>query len=131
MLAEQRAQRARLVAVEHAAARRALAPFRDRHDDAVQGLDVLLRRLHAREDVAQVDLHGLALVGRAEELDLLQLVLEIGEEGEQLLARRGIRFARHAERQRAAGRQLEPLIGDDHHRLREIERREGRIDRQA
>ena len=42
----------------------------------------------------------------------------------------GARLLRHGERQRAAGRQLEPFIGDDQHRLREIERGEGRIDRQ-
>ena len=30
----------------------------------------------------------------------------------------------------SAGRQLEPFVGDDHHRLRQIERGEGRIDRQ-
>ena len=40
------------------------------------------------------------------------------------------RFLRHRERQRAAGRELEPFVADDQHRLREIERGEGRIDRQ-
>ena len=37
---------------------------------------------------------------------------------------------RHRERQRAAARELEPFVADDHHRLRQIERGEGRIDRQ-
>ena len=41
------------------------------------------------------------------------------------------RSDRHGERQRAAGRELEPFVGDDHHRLGEIERGEGRIDRQG
>ena len=62
--------------------------------------------------------------------DLLQLALEIGEEGEQLLACRRRRLLRHRERQCAAGRELAPLVGDDQHRLRQIERGEGRIDRQ-
>ena len=107
VLGEQRAQQLRLVAVEHAAARRALAALGDRHDDAVQRLDVLLGRLHAGEDVAQVDQHGVALVGRAEKFDLLQFALEIGEEGEQLLAcGAGARFLRHGERQRAGGASL-------------------------
>ena len=74
---------------------------------------------HAREDVAQIDLHGVALVGRAEELDLLQLALEIGEEREQLLlGRRRATSRGMRERQRAARCELEPFIGDDHHRLR-------------
>src|SRR3984957_17556402 len=47
VLGEQRAQHFGLRAVEHAAARWAFAAFGDRHDHAVQGLDVLLRRLHA------------------------------------------------------------------------------------
>ena len=41
------------------------------------------------------------------------------------------RLLRHAQTAGAAGRELEPLVGDDHHRLREIERGEGRVDRQA
>ena len=39
-------------------------------------------------------------------------------------------FQRHGERQRAAGDELEPLVGDHQHRLRQVERREGGIDRQ-
>ena len=39
-------------------------------------------------------------------------------------------FLRHGERQLAAACELEPFIGDDHHGLRQIERGEGRIDRQ-
>ena len=88
------------------------------------------RRLHAREDVAQVDGHGVALFVRAEKLDLLQLALEIGEEGEQAAASAPAAISpawRTAARRR---RQLEPFVGDDHHRLRQIERGEGRIDRQ-
>ena len=44
VLGQQRAQQRRLVAVEQPAPRRALAAFRDRRDDAVQGADVLLGR---------------------------------------------------------------------------------------
>ena len=40
-------------------------------------------------------------------------------------------FLRHGEGQFFAGRELEPFVGDDHHRLRQIERGEGRIDRQG
>ena len=126
----QRAQHLRFGAVEDAAARRAFAAFGDRHDHALQGLDVLPRRPHAVEDVAQVDHHGVALVGGPEIFDPLQFAFEIGEEGEQLLARRGRGFLRHRERQRAAGRELAPFVADDQHRLRQVERGEGRIDRQ-
>ena len=72
-----------------------------------------------------------ALLGRPEEFDLLELALERGEEREQLLLGRRLRLLRHGERQCAAGRELEPLVGDDEHRLREVERGEGRIDRQG
>ncbi len=80
VLREQRAQHFGLGAVEHAAARGALAPFGDRHDDAVQGADVLLRRRHAREDVAHVDDHGAALLGGAEIFDPLEFGFEHVEE---------------------------------------------------
>ena len=85
---------------------------------------------HALEDVAQVDLHGVALVRRAEELDLFQFALQIGEEGVELLLGRRRRFARGMANGRSPRRELEPFIGDDHHRLRQVERGEGRIDRQ-
>src|SRR3989440_7980242 len=131
MPGEQRTQGARLLVIEDAAARRPLAALGDRHDRAAERLDVLLRRLHARKNVAQVDLHRLALVRRSEEFDPLQLAFEVLEERKQLLARSGVGLARHIEGQLSAGRELEPLIGDDHHRLREIERGEGRIHRQG
>ena len=98
--------------------------------DAVQRLDVLMRRPHAGNDVAQIDLHGRALVRRAEELDPLQFAFERREEGEQLLLRRRRGFFRHGEGQLARRAQFEPFVGDDHHGLRQIERSEGRIDRQ-
>ena len=69
-----------LLAVEHAAARRPLAAFAQRHHDAVQRLDVLLGGLHAGEDVAQIDQHGGALVERTEIFDGIELAFEIGEE---------------------------------------------------
>jgi hypothetical protein len=52
-------------------------------------------QLHAGEDVAQVDLHGVALVGRPEELDLLELELDRGKERKQLLLARRRRLVRH------------------------------------
>ena len=130
MLRQQRAQRLGLLAVEHAAARRPLAPFGQRHDDAVQGLDVLPGRLHARENIAQVDQHGRALVERPEVFDEVELAFEIGEESLHLLLAGRLRLLRHGEGQRAAGRQLEPLVGHERDRLREIERGKGRIDRE-
>src|SRR5947207_772397 len=67
---------------------------------------------------------------RPEELDLLQLAFKRTEEGEQLLLRRLGRPDPLAEWQARAG-QLEPLVSDDDDRLGEIERGEGRIDRQG
>ena len=95
VLGEQVAQPLRLLAVEHAAARRPFAALRQRSDDAVQRADILLRRRHAREDIAQVDAHGAALFLRAEELDLLELAFEIGKKRVELLLGRRRRFVRH------------------------------------
>src|SRR6201991_2041220 len=53
LLGQQRAQPRRLLAVEHAALGRSLASLGDRHHHAVQGVHVLLGRVHAGEDVAQ------------------------------------------------------------------------------
>ena len=84
----------------------------------------------AMKDVAQVDLHDAALLRRAEELDLLQFALEIGEERLDLLLGRRRRTPRRLGARAAGAGALEPFVGDDHHRLRQIERGEGRIDRQ-
>ena len=131
VLGDQRAQHLGLRAVEHAAARRAFAALGDRGDDAVQRADVLLGRLHAREDVAHVDLHGVALVERAEVFDLLKLALQGGKKREQLLLGRRRRLVGHDERQRTALRHQEILVGHQQHRLREIERGECRVDRKG
>src|SRR5499427_5192571 len=128
VLREQRAQCLGFLAVEHAAARRPLAAFGQRDDDAVQGLNVLLGRLHARENVAQIDQHGCALVERAEIFDLIELAFEVGEERLQLLFAGRFRLLRHGEGKRAARRELEPLVGHDRDRLGEIERGKGRVD---
>ncbi len=74
--------------------------------------------------------HGAALFLRAEKFDLFQLALEIGKEGVELLLGRRRRTPRHVEGQFRPALQLEPFVADDHHRLREIKRGEGRIDRQ-
>src|ERR1043166_4377120 len=76
VLGQERAQHFRLLAVEDSAARRALAPLRHRQEDARKRLNVLPCRLHAIEDVAQVDRHGLVLLRRPEELDLVELALD-------------------------------------------------------
>ena len=75
--------------------------------------------------------HGGALLRRAEKFHLLQFALEPGEERGQLLLGGGRRLSRHGERQRAAGCELEPFIGDDGDCLRQIERSESGIDRQG
>ena len=131
VLGEQRAQPRRLLAVEHAALGRALAPLRDRHHHAVQRVHVLLGRLHPGEDVAQVDQHGVALLGRAQEFDLVELAHQIVEEGLHLVLRGALGAFGHRERQRAFGRKLEPLIADQQHRLRQVERGKARIDRKG
>ena len=67
---------------------------------------------------------------RTEILDALQFAFEIGEEGQQLLFRRRRRLLRRHKRQAAGAAELEPFVAHDHHRLRQIERSEGRVDRQ-
>ena len=73
-----------------------------RVDHAVQRADVLLRRRHALEDIAQVDAHGAALLLGPEKFDPLELALEIGKERVELLLGRRRRFFRHGEWQFAA-----------------------------
>ncbi len=131
MLGDQRAQHLGLLAVEHPAAGRSLAALRDRHDHTVQRLNILLRRLHAREDIAQIDLHGFALVRRPKEFDLLQFAFERCKEGEELLFGRWRGFFRHGERQLRAAGELEPFVAHDHHGLCQVERGKRRIDRQG
>src|SRR5262249_6056235 len=80
VLGEQRAERGGFLAVEHAAARRPLTALAQRDNDAVQRLYVLLGRLHARENVAQIDQHGRALLERTEIFDRVEVALEMGEE---------------------------------------------------
>ena len=107
--------------------RPALSAFRIEH--AVQRAQVLLRQRHARENIAQVDAHGAALFLRPEELDLVELALQVLEESRELLLGRRRRFRGLGEGQIAADA-LQPLIGENYHRLREVERSEGRVDRQ-
>ena len=95
----------------------------------MQRLDVLLRRLHAGEGIAQIDLHRFPLVRRSEELDFLKLALNRCEEGKQLLFRRRRGFIRLSKWQLAGAGKFEPFVGDDDDGLRQIERGESRIDR--
>ena len=101
LLGEQRAQPGRLCAVEHTALGRALAPFRDRHHHAVQRVHVLLGRVHPGEDVAQVHQHGLALLRRAQEFDLVEFPDQIVEEGLHLVLGGALGALGHRKRQRA------------------------------
>src|SRR5262249_40175137 len=110
MLGQERAQKRGLFAVEYAAARRPFAALGNGHDHAMQRLDILLCRFHAGENVAQIDLHGLALVRRAKELDLLEFAFDGFEESKELLLGRQGGLVRHRERQYAAARKLEPFI---------------------
>ena len=126
---EQRAQGRGFLSVEHAAACGPLAAFGQRHHDAVQGLDILLARLHAREDVAQIDQHRGALVQRSKIFDGIELALEICEEGLHLFLAGRLRFPRHGEGKHAAGCKLEPFVGDQRDRLGQVERCKRRIDR--
>ena len=104
VLGQKRAQPRRLLAIKHAALGRPLAPLRDRHHHAVQSVHVLLGRVHAGEDVAQIDQHGLALLPRAEEFDLVEFPDQIVEEGLHLVLRGRLGTFGHRERQGTAGR---------------------------
>ena len=104
VLGQQRAQPGRLFAVEHAALGRTLAAFGDRHHHAVQRVHVLLGRVHPGKDVAQIDQHGVALLGRAQEFDLVEFAHQIVEERLHLVLRGRLGMLRHRERQRARGR---------------------------
>ena len=94
-------------------------------------MHVLLGRLHPGEDVAQIDQHGVALLHRTQKLHLVELGDQIVEERLHLVAGGALGAFGHGKRQRAAGGLLEPLIAGQQHRLRQIERGEGRIDRKS
>src|SRR6478672_7391988 len=110
---EQPSQRCCLIAVEHAPSRGTFAAFPQSHDDAVQRLNILLRRLHARKDVAQIDEHGRALVERAKIFDLIEGLFEIGKKRLHLLLAGGLGFAPHAEGKSASADKLEPFVSDN------------------
>ena len=129
--ASKRPQPCGLFAVQHAALGRTLAAFGDRHDHPVQGVHVLLGRVHPRKNVAQVDQHGLALLARAQEFDLVEFPDQIVEEGLHLVLRGRLGPFGHREREVTAGRQLEPLVADQQHRLRQVERGKTRVDREG
>src|SRR5262249_10936608 len=85
MLSQQIAQFLRPGGIKDAAARRAFASLHDGIDHPMQCADVLLRRRHALEDIAQVDAHGPSLFLGTEELNPFQLTFEIGEKRIELL----------------------------------------------
>ena len=94
---------------------------------------VLLRELHAMENVAQVSPHAGLLGHRPEEAVLIEPRLEIVEEGKQHFALSGRRNrARNGRRRRSvAVRGLEPLVCAQEHGLGEIERGVGGIGRKG
>ena len=53
----------------------------------MQRVHVLLGRIHPGKDVAQIDQHGLALLGRAQEFDLVEFAHQIVEERLHLVLR--------------------------------------------
>src|SRR5262249_39374352 len=91
-------------------------------DDAVQRSNLLLGQVRPLEHIPDVADHYRTLVGVAQETAIVEFFLEMGEEVEQLgLGGR----ARLVGNELAGGYVdggLEPLIADDQHRLREIER---------
>jgi len=91
----------------------------------------LLRRLHARNDVAQIDLHGLALVGGRKNSTFSSSRSSDAKKASSCCFRRRRGFFRHGERPVGALLNFEPFVSDDHHGLRQIKRGEGRIDRQS
>ena len=68
---------------------------------------------------------------RAQEFDLVEFADQIVEEGLHLVLRGRLGALRHRERQLAAGRELEPFVADQQHRLRQVERGEAGIDRKS
>ena len=97
----------------------------------MQGVHVLLGRVHAGKNVAQIDQHGLALLDRPQEFDPVEFAYEIFEERVDLVLRGALGAFRHREWQRARGRELEPFIAHQQHRLRQIERGKTRVDRKG
>ena len=84
------------------------------------------------KDVAQVDQHGRALVRAAGRIrSCSSSRSRLAKKACSCCLPRRLRLLRHGEGQRAGRRELEPLVGDDQHRLGEIERGEGRIDRKG
>ena len=97
----------------------------------MQGVHVLLGRVHPSKNVAQVHQHGLALLARAQEFDLVEFTDQIVEEGLHLVLRGRLGTFGHREREVTAGRQLEPFVADQEHRLRQVQRGKTRVDREG
>ena len=97
----------------------------------MQGVHVLLGRLHPAEDVAKIDQHGLALLRRTQEFDAVEFAHQIVEERLHLVLGGALGALRHREWQRPLRRELEPFITHQKHRLRQVERGETRIDRKG
>ncbi len=83
------------------------------------------------EDVAKVALHDRHLGDGAEEAAPFQLVLEEAEEALHHLARGRRRALAHGETPGVALRGAQPLVADEQHRLRQVQRTVGRINRKG
>ena len=96
----------------------------------MQGLHLLLHQAGAQEQVADVAHHAGALWLVAQESAGVELALEMAEEVLDLAVRRRPRapLGQRLRGRIAAGR-LEPLVADQQHRLGEVERGVGGVDR--
>jgi hypothetical protein len=83
------------------------------------------------KDVAQIDQHGLALLGRAQEFDPVEFAHQVIEECLHLVLRGALGAFGHRERQGTFSRELEPFIADQEHRLRQVEGGKAGIDRKG
>src|SRR5215471_11043071 len=99
-------------------------------DDAVQGAQFLLGALRALEEAAQVADHAWATLAVAQKTVADQLLLEVLEEVQQLrFRRRPAAAAAQSFGMRRRRARSEPLVADDQHRLRQVQRREAGVER--
>ncbi len=95
---------------------------------AAQGAHVLLAEGQAVKDVAQVAAHDRRLADGPEIARAFQRAFQVVEEGYNHLARRGGRALDQIERRRRRPGRLHPFVGDEQHRLGQVERGVGGVD---
>src|SRR3984893_10920448 len=98
-------------------------------DDAVQGAQLLSGQLRALEEVAQIADHAGALVLGTQEAAAVELLLEMAEEAHELLLGGRLGMAGDELLGRRVVARGEPLVAHQQHRLRQVERGEGRVER--